>query len=466
MDGNKPDFDPASAFTGRLAAHSRVAYYPYPGDLCEVLVTMMLDELLVGEDAASNDAVISELERVGASDTGLTVFDPDAAPDQNVQVWHLQSTPGVGTNPDVAEAVWALRAVLAQHQLPAGQVAPNHVLIPADYHTCPFGPPDHVENPPAQLPDGGAGTVSVTVIDSGYVEAGLIVPARFAAAYGKWLVRDPLTKTWTWIAEDAVAIPGRDPRDQNADDMLDALAGHANFVAGVIAQNCPDAKIAIVSHNGAFVDADRGPTPVPTEAAVARSVWENRDAAVVDIGFAFPTLPDKALTAIDTGAAGPPSWAFQVVLDGIDQEMHMLVAPAGNQGCTTPQYPAAFGSTHENVVGVGSLSATGQRSDFSNHGAWVTCCTVGEDVVSTLFPWVGTTEERNPDGSMPAKDFSSGWASWSGTSFAAPQVAAAIAARVSDAVPPRMAWNALRDLYPAPAPALDMGIAMPRFPAP
>ena len=78
------------------------------------------------------------------------------------------------------------------------------------------------------------------------------------------------------------------------------------------------------------------------------------------------------------------------------------------------------------------------RRSFSNHGDWVTCCTEGENVVSTFVTgWSGPTEDAEPQGSpnagtQPTKNFSSGWASWSGTSFAAPKVAAAIARRVDE----------------------------------
>jgi subtilisin family serine protease len=99
-----------------------------------------------------------------------------------------------------------------------------------------------------------------------------------------------------------------------------------------------------------------------------------------------------------------------------------------------PQYPAAFSAEYHNVIGVGSVGPDGNRSGFSNHGPWVRCCTEGEDVVSTFISgWDGKTEEVEPEGTtgagtQPVKSFD-GWASWSGTSFAAPKVAAELARR-------------------------------------
>ena len=56
MNGNKPlegspgEFASWSPFTLRMAAHPKVAYYPYPGEM--LLVTMVVDQILVGEAAA------------------------------------------------------------------------------------------------------------------------------------------------------------------------------------------------------------------------------------------------------------------------------------------------------------------------------------------------------------------------------------------------------------------------------
>ena len=48
-------------------------------------------------------------------------------------------------------------------------------------------------------------------------------------------------------------LPGiPDVPDADSDGVLDALAGHANFVAGLIAQGCPQAEITIRNHNGGF----------------------------------------------------------------------------------------------------------------------------------------------------------------------------------------------------------------------
>ena len=65
--------------------------------------------------------------------------------------------------------------------------------------------------------------------------------------------------------------------------------------------------------------------------------------------------------------------------------------------------------------------ASDSQAWFSNFGPWVDACAPGVDVVSTFFD---EFDEVLPD--RPPREYR-GWARWSGTSFSAPKVAAAIA---------------------------------------
>ena len=86
------------------------------------------------------------------------------------------------------------------------------------------------------------------------------------------------------------------------------------------------------------------------------------------------------------------------------------------------------------VVSVGALNPDGSTALFSNAGDWVRCVRPGAALVST-FPVnvagsaqpayrvaYGDTERATID----PDDFSSGFATWSGTSFAAPVLAGEI----------------------------------------
>ncbi len=304
------------------------------------------------------------------------------------------------------------------------------------------------------------------MIDSGFIMASPVSTVVTKVSFGEWLVQVPgIVPAYDWQPGTEAPPGAASPLDQNGNGVLDALAGHANFVAGVVAQGCEYAELTVESLSSSVIDNDTSIPGFVTEAEVARCWWEHRNAPVANVGFAFATLPNQPLfVESDPGVVnGPPSWALQAVMDAVLED-HIVVAPAGNQNCSVRQYPAAFSLTHKNVAGVGSVDASGDRSTFSNHGSWVNCCTTGENVASAFVDyWHGKTEDGEPTPGVepaawphPDKTFS-GWASWSGTSFAAPRVAAAIAESVASggAANPVDAWEQLR--AGGPTAGLDMG---------
>jgi len=121
-----------------------------------------------------------------------------------------------------------------------------------------------------------------------------------------------------------------------------------------------------------------------------------------------------------------------------------VVASAGNSGTTRPMYPAAFAAAPDDPaavpqVTVGALNADGSSvAYFSNAGAWVTAHRIGASLVSTVpttlsgdaQPAAGLTYQglhrTTPDPDM----YTSGFATWSGTSFAGPVLAGEIARAV------------------------------------
>lgn len=338
-------------------------------------------------------------------------------------------------------------------------VSPNHVLIPAPHeYWCPYGPPSHLPHAPVSYPGGIAG-VDITVIDSGYIwdpswsaaGSGLDNPLDhltpdYLVNEAEWLSRGP-SGSWAWAAGTKNVV------DANGDNKLDALAGHANFVAGVIAQHCEMPNIQIWNHNSAFLynHVDN----FSTEAAICRSLvmsQQNIATPVIQIGHASP-LTDNiasvvwslAFKRVDgpglVGLGGSPSASSRNLVDDV-----VLTCPAGNQGLVPPtppaatppgmipRFPAALHSAYPFVKGVASVSDTGVRSPWSNHGQWVVCSAIGEEVAST-FLYVDMHVEDAPATSAgappPPQNFeNNSWATWNGTSFASPKIAGLIAARL------------------------------------
>jgi hypothetical protein len=76
-------------------------------------------------------------------------------------------------------------------------------------------------------------------------------------------------------------------------------------------------------------------------------------------------------------------------------------------------------------------------SSGSNWGPWLNCAARGESVSSLFVDWMGTTEDEPASGGSLTF---TGWANWSGTSFAAPKVTAAMAQAIVAGTPARDAF--------------------------
>ena len=92
------------------------------------------------------------------------------------------------------------------------------------------------------------------------------------------------------------------------------------------------------------------------------------------------------------------------------------------------------------LVSVGALNPNGTAvAYFSNAGPWVSCHRLGANVVSTLptdlngdrQPSVRMRYEKTERATIDPDDFSGGFGTWSGTSFAAPLLAGQLARHIA-----------------------------------
>jgi subtilisin family serine protease len=195
--------------------------------------------------------------------------------------------------------------------------------------------------------------------------------------------------------------------DYPVDDQEDPLTasgyiaqegGHGTFIDGVIMRLAPQVRIRQIKV--------LTPAGVTDDACVAQAILR-ANAPVINLSLGGYTQQDQAPVA--SGLA----------LAQLSQTV-AVIAAAGNHGSPEPFWPAAF----KRVVAVGALDTTNgqqQRASFSNYGYWVDIYAPGVHVRSTYLEaiWKLPTD--------PAGRSLDGWAFWAGTSFAAPQVAAAIA---------------------------------------
>lgn len=249
--------------------------------------------------------------------------------------------------------------------------APNHVFMSTSGFEMggPYGPPVSASAYPLSNGPAHDASLSVAVVDTGVWKD------------------SPLPPTW-YRARPA--------------DYADTIGehhdtGHANFITGVIMSKTVNAKVRIVK-----VLSDDG---VCTETELAGALLALPSVDVLNLslgGFTDDDRPPMTLTA-----------ALTTVLRDQDR---VVVAAAGNDGITTrPHWPAAYASSGlpfaDQVIAVAAHDGQ-EICSWSNTGPWVTMAAPGHNITSTFVHHEG---------------FPTGFAQWSGTSFAAPYVVGSIA---------------------------------------
>jgi thermitase len=223
--------------------------------------------------------------------------------------------------------------------------------------------PDTIRLPEAHTVSRGAG-VTVAVLDTG---ADLTHPA----------LAGRLVQGFDFVDLDA------DPSEEGVYGQ-DVAYGHGTHVAGLVALAAPDAKIMplrILKPDG-----------TGNSWLLAQAIRYATDYRVGVINLSYSVqhrslLIDDVLSIVTSVQPGA-----------------VVAAAAGNSGGTAPEYPAA-----EHVPGLLAVAAStlsDKLADFSTRGSWVSVAAPGERIVS----------------SVPL-DSGSAYATWSGTSMAAPLTA-------------------------------------------
>jgi len=224
------------------------------------------------------------------------------------------------------------------------------------------------------------------------------------------------------------------------DGHLDPVAGHGTFIAGLVLQACPEARILpirVSDGSGTIMEND-------LLAALGRVVdlletgALRLDVMTLSFGF-FHESPGAEETQSELYA----------LLQRVRRTGCVVVCSAGNEATDRPSSPAAlFAWGPESgidpadeadlapQVSVGALNPSARSvALFSNIGPWVRTYVVGVSVLSTLpVSFDGGTQAGMRDDAedrrretLDLDDFAGGFAVWSGTSFAAPIVAGRIA---------------------------------------
>jgi subtilisin family serine protease len=336
-----------------------------------------------------------------------------------------------------------LPALVEQLQQNQGlRVRLNHVLVSTFHvHVGPATPPRPAG--PQEFPD---------------------VPAMNRAATAAHPVKVRVLDTG--LADDEVIrnqiLQGRcdgDPKAAELSSPLPRSVGHGTFIAGLICQHSDGTRVEIrdVVDECGFID----------DAALCGQLADIReDVDLLNLSLGGYGLGGDMVATVS-----------QLKALTFRNPNLVIVAAAGNDGLDRPFLPAAL----PNVIGVAAVErgADGslQRACFSNHGPWVDASAVGVGVVSAFPPFSGELAAVEPPPSCQGSgasvtaaptsgSFEQRRARWSGTSFAAPLVTAAIAQRMTTAG--RTAREAAYDLLFDPAvqggrlPGLGIPVVPPR----
>ncbi|MBR7826641.1 S8 family serine peptidase [Actinospica sp. MGRD01-02] len=309
------------------------------------------DQLLVAEHQSEHarEAVADYVERI------------DEYPEIGVHRLRLRASARV----DVPE----LAANLRDQGIGA---TPNHLLRGEPS----YGVPTLCAPVAAPVANGVGRKVTVAVLDTG------ITPHP-------WFTN---TDWWSEVTPEQL-----DPVDAGCDYELDAQAGHGTFVAGVLLQKAPNARL--------WIDRLLDDIGVCDELELLHSLGRIRRREQ-----ATGTKVD--IVNLSLGGYAHADHPSPLVADALRRfgSHTVVVTAAGNNGSDRPFWPAAL----KDCVAVGT------KAPFSDRGWWVDASAPGVDVVGP-FP------QRRPDGEIEL-----GYARWSGTSFAAPYVAGAIAHLAND----------------------------------
>jgi hypothetical protein len=213
-------------------------------------------------------------------------------------------------------------------------------------------------------------------------------------------------------------------------------AGHATFVAGLIVLQAPAATLDV----SGVLDNETG----------RASAW---DTAVAMVGFADRNVDILNVSLGCRTRDGQPPLVMRRAVEVLGNRM-VIVAAAGNHGVTPDCKDAVFPAALPGVLAVGAAQEAVLDDEptlalITPKVPWVDCLAPGFAVVST---YLNSTVRLVHEGGTTTDEVFTGFAKWSGTSFAAGTVSGAIA---RGTVPGRVtAAQALAGLLDTPNPVV------------
>jgi subtilisin family serine protease len=203
-----------------------------------------------------------------------------------------------------------------------------------------------------------------------------------------------------------------DTRTPKPNQKLAWAAGHGTFVGSLIRQVAPAAEIIPIRACSPMGYETEDDVASGIERAVAKGVH------IINLSWC-----SYAFVANGTASSNhEPVRLRSAVKKAVDKGV-VVVAAAGNSASPDRMYPAAW----PNVLAVGALGRDGRRWDHSNYGSWVDAWALG-DGLRGVYVKGEENPANDPDGHAEIWDDPEiNYATWTGTSFSTPLVAAQIA---------------------------------------
>jgi len=214
-----------------------------------------------------------------------------------------------------------------------------------------------------------------------------------------------------WLVGHVEMGPGSEDTIPANPGVLCPDDGHGSFVTGLIIREAPSVTVRMIRAIDLGANAQDNDSVV---AAAIDTLGSDPRVKVINLSFSGDLTESTAPAAI------------QDALERIRYREIVVVAAAGNNPTNKAVWPGAF----EQVIAVGAVDETPiwlqgappPKASFSNYGEWVDAYANGVNILGPFLKF----DETQPDQHF------TGWARWSGTSFASAIVAGRIACRAID----------------------------------
>ncbi len=305
------------------------------------------------------------------------------------------------------ETLWMVRAARRQSDVLFAE--PNYIrrplLVPDDVHY-------HYQwhYPLINLPNAwdittGSSDVVVAVVDTGVLLGHPDLEGQLVSGY------DFISDVDTALDGDGIDADPDDPGDQ---DSVEGSSFHGTHVAGTIAAASDNGKgVAGIAWNARIM-----PLRVLGKGGGTTSDIIQAVKYAAGLSNASGTIPDEPVDIINLSLGGGGYSRIEANVYAAAREQGVIVvAAAGNDGSSTPTYPAAY----DDVVSVSAVAINESLASYSNYGATVDVAAPGgssTDANGDGYP-DGVLSSTGDDGSGTIEMI---YAFSTGTSMATPHV--------------------------------------------